>query len=133
MAKKFGKFLAFTAVVGAACGAVYYVLGKKNEGEGNNAEDDSSAFFEKNNDREYVSLNSETMNEAAEKVSDAVDAAKEAAGEAKEAIRNKLNEAARELDEKAKEVAEGVGLVKEKEKDTSDFEFEDFATEEDAQ
>ena len=29
MAKKFGKFLAFTAVVGAACGAVYYVLGKK--------------------------------------------------------------------------------------------------------
>ena len=31
MAKKFGKFLAFTAIVGAACGAVYYVLGNKKD------------------------------------------------------------------------------------------------------
>ena len=34
--------------------------------------------------------------------------------------------------ETLKEAAEGVGLVKENDKDTSDFEFEDFATEEDA-
>jgi hypothetical protein len=44
---------------------------------------------------------------------------------------NKLNEAAEELKEKAKEAAEGVGLVKDSDKETEDFEFEDFATEED--
>ena len=57
---------------------------------------------------------------------------KEKAEDTKEVIRSKLNEAAEELKEKAKEAAEGVGLVKDSDKETENFEFEDFETEEDA-
>ncbi len=131
MAKKFGKFLAFTAVVGAACGAVYYILGKKDDESVSFADDDSSDFFVNNNDREYVSLNGEA-GEAAEAVKEAAEELKDTASETKEVIMNKLNEAAEELKEKAQEAADGVGLVKgSDDKDTVEFEFENLATEED--
>ncbi|MCR5507383.1 MAG: hypothetical protein K6F34_01715 [Lachnospiraceae bacterium] len=122
MAGKFGKFLAFTAIAGAACAAVYYVLGNK---EGEEAGDTgSSDFFEKKSDREYVSLNTDDIKEAAGEL-------KEKAVVAKDAILGKISEAAAEIKEKAQEAAEGVGLVKDSAKETEDFEFEDFATEED--
>lgn len=121
MAKKFGKFLAFTALTGAACAAVYYFLGNKKDNTYESEDNGPSDFFEKS--REYVSLNSEDLNEKTEEL-------KEKAEETKEVIMNKLNEAAEELKEKAKEAAEGVGLVKDNEKETEEFEFEDFATEE---
>lgn len=117
MAKKFRKFLAFTALTGAACAAVYYVLGNKKDVSYDDDDNGSSDFFEKKTDREYVSLNADELKEKAE--------------DTKEVIMNKLNEAAEELKEKAKEAAEGVGLVKDSDKETEDFEFEDFATEED--
>ncbi len=123
MAGKFGKFLAFTAIAGAACAAVYYVLGDKKVETFD--ENGSSDFFEKKPDREYVSLNTDEIKEAAGEL-------KEKAGEAKDAILGKLSEAAAEIKEKAQEAAEGVGLVKDSAKETEDFEFEDFATEEDA-
>ena len=122
MAGKFGKFLAFTAVAGAACAAVYYVLGDKKE----EILDDngSSDFFEKKPEREYVSLNTDEIKEAAGEL-------KDKAVEAKDVILGKLSEAAAEIKEKAQEAAEGVGLVKDSDKETEDFEFEEFATEED--
>ena len=123
MAKKFGKFLAFTALTGAACAAVYYILGNKKDVPYDDGDNGSSDFFEKKADREYVSLNADELKEKTEEI-------REKAEDTKEVIMNKLNEAAEELKEKAKEAAEGVGLVKE-DKETEDFEFEDFATEED--
>lgn len=123
MAKKFGKFLAFTALTGAACAAVYYILGNKKNSADNDGDNGSSDFFEKMAEREYVSLNSEELKDKAEDL-------KEKAEDTKEVIMNKLNEAAAELKEKAKEVADGVGLVKDNDKETEDFTFEDFTTEE---
>lgn len=125
MAKKFRKFLAFTALTGVACAAVYYVLGNKKEDLYEDEDNGSSDFFEKKSDREYVSLNTDEIREKAEEL-------KEKAEDTKEVIMNKLNEAAEELKEKAKEAAEGVGLVKDNDKETENFEFEDFATEEDS-
>ncbi|MCR5421292.1 MAG: hypothetical protein K6E98_09810 [Lachnospiraceae bacterium] len=126
MAKKLGKFLAFTAVVGVACSAVYYVLGKK-KGETEIPDDDSSEFFE-HNEREYVSLNNEDI---ASEVKEDVAEVKEDLNESKEAIMNKLNEAAKEMQEKAKDVADGVGLVKDNNTESIDFRFENLKTEED--
>ncbi|MBR4718715.1 MAG: YtxH domain-containing protein [Lachnospiraceae bacterium] len=126
MAKKFGKFLAFTALTGAACAAVYYVLGNRKDDFYDDVDGGSSDFFEKKADREYVSLNTEEIKEKAGEL-------KEKAEDTKEVIMNKLNEAAEELKEKAKEAAEGVGLVKDNDKETEDFEFEDFTTEEDGE
>ena len=90
MAKKFRKFLAFTALTGAACAAVYYVLGNKKEDPYDEDDNGSSDFFEKKTDREYVSLNTDELKEKAEEL-------KEKAGDTKEVIMNKLNEAAEEL------------------------------------
>lgn len=65
MAKKFGKFLFFTAAVGAAAGAVAYYLQKKDvlnmaDRFGDEDYDDFSEDLdeESENSRNYVSLNS---------------------------------------------------------------------------
>ena len=123
MAGKFGKFLAFTALTAAACGAVYYVLGNKKDLAYDPDENGAGDLFEKREGREYVSLNGEDIKEAAEEL-------KDKAEKTKETIKEKLNEAASEMKEKAKEAAEGVGLVKDEDKDAEDFEFDDFTTEE---
>lgn len=123
MAGKFGKFLAFTALTAAACGAVYYVLGNKKDLAFDPDENGAGDLFEKKEGREYVSLNGEDIKEAAEEL-------KDKAEKTKETIKEKLTEAASEMKEKAKEAAEGVGLVKDEDKDAEDFEFDDFTTEE---
>lgn len=85
MAKKFGKFLMFTAAVGAvAAGAYYYMQNKnKNNFEDDDDFDDFDDFSEDLDDdettkdssakeRSYVSLNLDDANPAEEKVSDTV-------------------------------------------------------------
>ncbi len=124
MAGKFGKFLAFTAVTAAACAAVYYVLGNNRDDDFDLEDNGASDFFEKKPDREYVSINTDEIRET-------VDELKDKASESKDVIMGKLSEAAEQFKEKAAEVAEGVGLVKDSEKDTEVFEFSDLATEED--
>ena len=118
MASKLGKFLAFVAVVGAACAGVYYFLNKDNECcscDCDDCTDDLGEAFTKKASlkREYVSLSKDNIKSAAE------------------SIKVKLDEAAEELKEKAQNIAEGVGLVKDDSTETADFEFEDFTTEED--
>ena len=124
MAGKFGKFLAFSAMAAAACGAVYYIYGNKRDLSYDSDENGAGDLFEKKGEREYVSLSGDNLKEKAEEL-------KEKADETKDVLMNKINEAASEMKEKAKEAAEGIGLVKEEDKDASDFEFEDFKTEED--
>ena len=116
--KNFLKFISTLAFVCGAVAAIYYFF-TKNECEciEDDCEDSEEFFEKKKNTREYVSLNTDVI--------------KSNAKNTKETILNKLDEAAGELKEKAQSIAEGVGIVKEKETSTSDFEFEDFSTEED--
>ena len=123
MAGKFGKFLAFTTVAAAACAAVYYVLGNKKDEEYDPDENGAGDIFEKTDNREYVSLNTENIKETAEEL-------KDKAEKTKEVLKEKITEATAEMKEKAKEAAEGVGLVKDEDKSAEDFEFDDFTTEE---
>lgn len=123
MAGKFGKFLAFTTLTAAACAAVYYVLGNKKDQEFDPDENGAGDIFEKTDEREYVSLNSENIRETAEELKDKAD-------KTREVLKEKITEAATEMKEKAKEAAEGVGLVKEEDKGAEEFEFDDFTTEE---
>lgn len=67
MAKKFGKFLLFTAAVGTAAAAAYYFMQKKDSdmAESQNSDDDYDDFsFDDEDDtdvsRNYVSLNFDT-------------------------------------------------------------------------
>lgn len=65
MAKKFGKFLLFTAAVSSAVAAVYYFVHKKNGAQDSAEEEDYDDFSndaEKDSDasRSYVPLNPET-------------------------------------------------------------------------
>jgi len=70
MAKKFGKFLLFTAAVGSAAAAVYYYIQKKDI-LGNSSEDADYDDFSEDTDnsaeasRNYVPLNSDAKPEAA--------------------------------------------------------------------
>ena len=102
MAKKFGKFLLFSALVGAAAAGVYYYL--------NREETDSSAsdfgrdvdnFFESKKNREYVSLNNVTGDEN------------------KEAMKNVVEQVAEELREKEQEDLEATTGIIEAEADSS--------------
>ena len=122
MAGKFGKFLAFTAITAAACGAVYYVLGNKKDHSFDPDDNGAGDLFQKEG-REYVSLSGDDVAKTAEEL-------KDKAEKTKEVIKEKLTEAATEMKEKAKEAAEGVGLVKDENKDAEEFEFDDFTTEE---
>lgn len=76
MAKKFGKFLLFTAAIGSAVAAVYYCVHKKKAEQDNIEEEDYDDFSdEKKEDsdtsRSYVPLNPETPSEGAEEAQDA--------------------------------------------------------------
>lgn len=107
MAKKFGKFLLFTAAVGAAGAAAYYYMQKKDAALLNETDEDYDDFSEDVDDsasRTYVPLSHENAPEQendasapadsskqdnfftplAEKVSQAAETVKEEAGEAVE-------------------------------------------------
>ncbi len=113
MAKKFGKFLLFSALVGAAAAGVYYYL--------NREETDSSAsdfgrdvdnFFESKKNREYVSLNNVTGDEN------------------KEAMKNVVEQVAEELREKEKEDVQ-TGIIHDDSQEAADFAFKEFKEDED--
>lgn len=105
MAKKFGKFLLFTAAIGAAGAAAYYYMQKKDFDLLNGADEDYDDFSEDTEDggsRTYVPLShddapaqeSDSQEEGAftpltEKVSAAVDTAKD---ELKETVENFFDE-----------------------------------------
>ncbi|MCM1063884.1 MAG: hypothetical protein NC420_05300 [Eubacterium sp.] len=68
MAKKFGKFLLFTAAVGSAAAAVYYYMQKKDSAVETPADEDYDDLSEELDDktessRNYVSLNTDTKTE----------------------------------------------------------------------
>ncbi len=66
MAKKFGKFLLFTAAVGTACAAAYYYMQKKDAVDlAEDADEDYDDFSEDAEaTRTYVSLNRDAQAEA---------------------------------------------------------------------
>ncbi len=113
MAKKLGKFLFFSALIGAAAAGIYYYL--------NREESDSAAadfgrdvdnFFESKKNREYVSLNN---------VAD---------DENKEAMKNVVEQVAEELREKEKE-EESTGIIHDESQEAADFAFKEFKDEDD--
>mgnify|MGYP001122418294 CR=1 FL=1 len=108
MAKKFGKLLVFSAVIGSAIGAVCYFARKKNA-EAESAEEDYDDFSSEKEDkpgdsRSYVSLNPETQPEEAQ------DTAKEAESDSAPAQEAVEEEAAKSdftpLSEKVEEAAQ---------------------------
>lgn len=120
--KKFGKFLTFVTVAGAAAAGFMYFLDKS---QCNKCDSDEEDLFEddeecgscEKKERSYVSLNPETK--------EAIDETKEAFADGKESLKKAVKAAAQDIIAKAEDAAKGVGLVKE-DKEMSDFQFEDF-------
>lgn len=114
MANKFGKFLLFSAVVGAAAAGAYYFLNREEieNGEKPDFAKDVDNFFDNKNGREYVDLKNIVSSEE------------------KEALKNAVTEAAADLKEKAEEAAEDLGIVRDDSKEAEDFAFEEFKDEE---
>lgn len=85
MAKKFGKLLVFSAVIGSAIGAVCYFVRKKNA-ETDNAEEDYDDFSgeeetKSDDSRNYVPLTPDEKPETAEETPAAETASEETQGE----------------------------------------------------
>lgn len=120
--KKFGKFLTFVTVTGAAAAGLMYFLDKRESGKcqcpcDDNDEDDFVNEEEVKKERSYVKLNPE--------IKETIEETKEALNEGKETLKKAVKSAAQDIMAKAEDAAKGVGLVKE-DKEMSDFEFEDF-------
>ena len=106
MAKKFSKFLMFTALAGAAAAGAYYYLQNKNSSYSDDMDDDDDFddFSDdldddtegKDSTRNYVALNLEKAEETV----------KEAAEEAAEAVGEAVADAAETAKEAAKDIAE---------------------------
>lgn len=114
MAKKFGKFLAFTALVGAAAAGVYYYLNREESSEDSTSDfaQDVDNFFENKKAREYVSLNNV------------------ASDESKEALKNAAMQAAEELKDNAWNTEESSGIIRDDSAEAADFAFKEFKDEE---
>lgn len=115
MAKGFGRFLAFTAFVGAAAAGVYYYLNNDKNKEAAKADfaQDVDNFFENKKVRDYVSLD------------------KVVSEENKEALKNAVEKATEEIKEKAEQVAEKIGIIREDSSaEAADFAFKEFKDDE---
>lgn len=114
MAKKFGKFLAFTAIIGAAAAGVYYYLNREESEEGFKPDfaKDVDSFFENKKTREYVSLD------------------KSVSEENKEALKTAVEQAAEDIKDKAEQVAENIGVIRDDSAEAADFAFKEFKDEE---
>lgn len=115
--KKFGKFLAFIGIAGAAVAGFWYFLEKSSEGEyySCNCKDADDADDEVETERSYVSLDT-----SEEKMAEA-----EAA--AKRSLKETVKSVAMDMKQKAEDAAKGIGIVKDEEKENaSDFSFESF-------
>lgn len=120
MAKKFGKFLMFTAVAGAIAAGAYYYLQNKNGSCSDDLDDDDFDDFSDEPDdgpdqsdsaRNYVDLNPEKVEnsvcDAASAVADEAKAvvkdAASAAGEVKTAVTDAVKDAAEAVESKVEE------------------------------
>lgn len=102
MAKKFGKFLLFSAAVGAAAAGAYYYFQKKGSVDQEPVEEDedyddfSEDLDDEASERNYVSLGKDTFESVAgtmsDKAEDVKDATKTAAEEAVENVEEKIEE-----------------------------------------
>ena len=129
--KGFGKFITFVGVTGAALAGLWYFC-EMNRDKECACDCDGENVDPASRERSYVSLNPELKEEVKEDLADASDKAKKAAKEIKEAaadakttMKKAVKSAAQDIMAKAEDKARGVGLVKD-EKETSEFEFEDF-------
>lgn len=114
MAKGFGRFLAFTALAGAAAAGVYYYLNNDKNKEAAKADfaQDVDNFFENKKVRDYVSLD------------------KVVSEENKEALKNAVEKATEGIKEKAEQVAEKIGIIREDASaEAADFAFKEFKEE----
>ena len=112
MAKKFGKLLVFSAVIGSAIGAVCYFVHKKNA-ETDNAEEDYDDFSgeeeaKSDDSRNYVPLTPDAKPEKAEEAPAAETASEETPKEdaAEESGFTPLAEQVAETAQKAEETVE---------------------------
>ncbi len=110
MAKKFGKFIFFTALAGAAAAGVYYYLNREDPDSGvSDFGRDVDNFFESKKNREYVSLGNTGGDEN------------------KEAMKNVVEQVAEELREKEKEdLAQQTGIIHDESQEAADFAFKEF-------
>lgn len=108
MAKKFGKFLMFTAVAGAVAAGAYYYLQNKNSSYSDDLDDDDFDDFSDDLDddadsedssRTYVDL---PLEKAEEAVSETAGHLKDAAGDTAETVK----EAAKDIAEAAQSKVE---------------------------
>ncbi|MBO4902000.1 MAG: hypothetical protein J5518_04345 [Lachnospiraceae bacterium] len=112
MAKKFGKFVFFTALLGAAAAGVYYYLNRDEEGTATaDFSRDVDDFFDGKKNRDYVSLNNV------------------AGDENKEAMKNVVEQVAEELREKA-EMDDETGIIRDDSQEAADFAFKEFKDDE---
>lgn len=114
MAKKFGKFLVFSAIIGAAAAGVYYYLNREESEEGIKPDfaKDVDSFFENKKAREYVSLD------------------KAVSEENKEALKTAVEQVAEDIKDKAEQAAENIGIVRDDSAEAADFAFKEFKDEE---
>ena len=114
MAKKFGKFLIFTALAGAAAAGLYYYLNREDpDSPVADFGRDVDSFFEGKKNREYVSLNNTGGDEN------------------KEAMKNVVEQVAEELREKEKEdLSTKTGIVRDESQEAADFAFKEFKEDE---
>lgn len=142
MAKKFGKFLLFSAVAGAAVAGAYYYMKNKDASCAEDMDDDEDfddfgedldeEAKEEEKTRSYVDLKLEkAQRSAAEAAGHLKDAAKEAAGEATDAVKeaagetkDAVAEAAGEAKNAAKEAAGHMA-------DTAEARVEEFFDDDD--
>lgn len=112
MAKKFGKFLLFSAAAASAAAGAYYFMKKKNSPEEDSVDDfddfddfsedlddDSDEKQESAEDRSYVNLG-----QAKEELKDDVNAIKDDVKKTSEVLTNKLSDIASETVEKTEEL-----------------------------
>ncbi len=129
MAKKFGKFLLFTAALGTAAAAAYYYIQKK-ENEDPFAEDDEDYddFSEDSQENAEASRNYVSLNAGNGQVSDTSD--KEASG----SVAEKIADAAEQVKDTFTPLAkQAASAVSEKAEETvEEFFDEDDPTEEES-
>ncbi len=115
--KGFGKFITFVGITGAALAGLWYFCETNKDKSECKCDGDPDEAFDKGKERSYVSLDPE-LKEAAEDI-------RETVKDGKDTLKKAVKSAAQDIMAKAEDAAKGVGLVKDQ-KDTSDFEFEDF-------
>ncbi len=86
MAKKFGKFLLFTAAVGTAAAAIHYYLQKKNAETAESEDEDYDDFSEESHN--YVSLTPDAGTEKTDSAEDEAASQKDGFTPLKDAVEN---------------------------------------------